>query len=192
MMIIVAVESDYYKFLSLGRFLNDKGFSVCYAGRMDQIWAPWRMPYIRAEKPTGDVCFLCAKAKETRDAENLILLRGKTAFVILNAFPYSPGHLLVAPYRHSGEMDDLSEQEMLEMFELTRRCRRLLDKTLRAEGFNIGLNLGKIAGAGLPDHLHIHIVPRWTGDTNFMPILADTRVMPEAMKEVYQKLKVAL
>lgn len=159
---------------------------------MDQLWAPWRIPYVRAEKPQKEGCFLCAKAGQSRDAENLLLLRGKTAFVILNAFPYSPGHLLIAPYRHSGEMDDWDREEMLELWELTRQCRRLLEKTIRAEGFNIGLNLGKLAGAGLPDHLHLHVVPRWEGDTNFLPVLADVRVMPEALGEVYQKLKAAL
>ena len=159
---------------------------------MEHLWAPWRIPYVRAKKPSGDPCFLCTKAAQTNDSENLILLRGKSAFVIINAFPYSPGHLMVAPYKHSGEMDDLAQQEIIELFDLTRRCRRLLTTALRAEGFNIGLNLGKIAGAGLTDHLHIHIVPRWVGDTNFMPILSDTRVLPEAMSEVYQKLKGAL
>ena len=165
---------------------------LLYDPPMEHLWAPWRIPYIRSVKPTGDQCFLCAKIAETRDEENLVLLRGKTAFVILNAFPYTPGHLLIAPYRHTGVMEDLSEQEMLEMFDLTRRGRRLLEKAVRAEGFNIGMNLGKIAGAGLPDHLHIHIVPRWTGDTNFMPVLSDVRVMPQAMNEVYRELKAAL
>ncbi len=159
---------------------------------MEHLWATWRMQYIRTAKETAGDCFLCRKAGENRDAENLLLIRGKTAFVILNAFPYSPGHLLIAPYRHSNEMDDLSKEEMTELFELTRRCRRLLEKAMRAEGFNIGINLGEIAGAGLPGHFHIHIVPRWSGDTNFMPVLADTRVLPEALSEVYRQLKAGI
>lgn len=154
---------------------------------MEQLWAPWRIEYILMEKPTG--CFLCQKPSVKTDEDNFIILRGKTNFVTMNAFPYNPGHLLVAPYRHTAILETLSSDELLEHFELVRSMVLLLKEAMRPDGFNIGLNLGKVAGAGVEDHIHTHIVPRWLGDTNYMPVIAETRVVPEGIAATYSKLK---
>jgi ATP adenylyltransferase len=154
---------------------------------MDSLWAPWRIKYILGEKEDG--CFFCRKSQEADDAKNLIVIRDRTCFALLNAYPYSPGHLMVAPYKHTGELDDLAEQELADLMLLTRRCKQLLTRAVKPEGFNIGINLGRPAGAGVLDHVHMHIVPRWNGDTNYMPVLADTRVLPQALDEVYAVLK---
>lgn len=157
---------------------------------MNFIFAPWRIEYIRAPKAQG--CFLCNLPKENRDEENLILYRGESCFVIMNNYPYNPGHLMIAPYRHVGELEGLSKEELLEMMLITQRMLSLLKKTMRPDGFNLGFNLGRVAGAGLEDHIHLHIVPRWSGDTNFMPVIADTKVVPQAVKDTYRALKDAL
>jgi ATP adenylyltransferase len=157
---------------------------------MQHLWAPWRMGYIRGPKEEG--CFFCRKTQENKDAANYVLVRDCTCFAMLNSFPYSPGHLMVAPYKHTGEMDDLSEQELADLMLLTRRCRQLLTRVVQPHGFNIGFNLGAVAGAGVLDHLHLHIVPRWQGDTNFMPVVSDTKVLPQALDEIYQLLKTGL
>jgi len=154
---------------------------------MEHIWAPWRMQFIRMKKPKG--CFLCENPQQGRDAQNYILYRGDKNFVIMNSYPYNPGHLMVAPYRHLASVEDLSEEERNEHFEIVNRCVRVLREELNPEGFNIGINLGKAAGAGITGHIHTHIVPRWHGDANFMPVLADTKVVPEALVEAYQRLK---
>jgi ATP adenylyltransferase len=154
---------------------------------MEHLWAPWRIRYILRERETG--CFFCRKSQESDDAKNLILIRERNCFALLNTFPYNAGHLMVAPYKHTGELDDLSEQELSEFMALTRRCKQLLAKALKPEGFNIGINLGRCAGAGVLDHIHMHIVPRWNGDTNFMPVLADTHVVPQALEELYATLR---
>jgi ATP adenylyltransferase len=155
---------------------------------MEHIWAPWRIGYVlQAEEKDG--CFLCEKPKEDNDEPNLILLRGKSNFIILNSFPYNPGHLMIVPYRHIGHLDRLSDEEAKEHFELVKRSLRLLTEVIKPAGFNIGMNLGKVAGAGVDDHVHTHIVPRWQGDTNFMPVISDTKVLPEALAETYKKLK---
>jgi len=153
---------------------------------MERLWAPWRIQYIRGQREEG--CFLCRKPQENRDDANYILFRERTCCALLNTFPYNAGHLLIAPYKHTGELDDLSEQELTEWMLLTRRCKRLLADALKPEGFNIGINLGRVAGAGVEDHLHLHIVPRWNGDTNYMPVLGDTRVVPQALDELYAEL----
>jgi ATP adenylyltransferase len=154
---------------------------------MDQIWAPWRMEFImKADKKSG--CFLCQKASEKNDEENLILYRGKQNFILLNAYPYNPGHLMVAPYRHIGNLLDTEEDELKEHYELIKMSVRLLTNIVRPAAFNVGMNLGKIAGAGVADHIHSHIVPRWQGDTNFMPVVAETKVLSEALAETYRKL----
>ena len=154
---------------------------------MDALWAPWRIGYILDKNQEG--CFLCRNPQSGDDAANLILLRERNCFVCLNAYPYNPGHLLVSPYRHTGELDDLGDQELSDMMLLTRRCKQILQRAMKPEGFNIGVNLGRVAGAGVLDHVHLHIVPRWGGDTNFMPVLSDTRVLPQALAEVYANLK---
>lgn len=154
---------------------------------MERIWAPWRIQYIQMEKQTG--CFLCEKCKENNDVSNYILYRGDKNFILLNSYPYNPGHLMVAPYRHVAGLEDLTRTERHEHFDMVSRSLRVLKQALKPTGFNIGINVGKAAGAGLVDHVHTHIVPRWEGDTNFMPVLADAKVLPEALKETYQKLR---
>ena len=154
---------------------------------MEHIWAPWRMEYILMNKPAA--CILCDKPAEKRDEPNYILHRAEKNFIILNAFPYNPGHLLVAPYRHIAGLDDLTVDELHEHYELVSQCIGVLRKALNPAGFNIGTNTGKVAGAGIDDHVHTHIVPRWQGDVNFMPVVADTRVIPEGLADTYRKLK---
>jgi ATP adenylyltransferase len=154
---------------------------------MKTIWAPWRITYIELAKPEG--CILCDKPKENKDAENYILFRGKHNFIILNSFPYNPGHLMVAPYRHVSSPEELGPEELLEHGQLTNRCLPALRETFGSRDFNIGMNLGTVAGAGIPGHMHSHIVPRFLGDTNFMPVLADTKVVPQALRDTYSKLK---
>ncbi len=155
---------------------------------MRMLWAPWRMEYIKiANKPKG--CILCDKPNESKDDENLILYRGKKNFVIMNLFPYNPGHLMVAPYRHLANIDDFTDEELHEHFEIVRRFVTISRETFNPGGFNMGINVGKIAGAGVEGHMHTHIVPRWQGDTNFMPVIGDMRVVSEGIKETYQRLK---
>lgn len=154
---------------------------------MEQIWAPWRIEYIVQAEKSG--CFLCQKPKEDNDESNFILYRGESNFVVLNSFPYNPGHLMVAPYHHIAHLDQLSNAESKEHFDMLKLSIRILTEVIKPAGFNIGMNLGKIAGAGLDDHLHTHIVPRWQGDTNFMPVVSNTKVLPEALAATYKKLK---
>ncbi len=157
---------------------------------MDRLWAPWRIEYILSEKEEG--CLFCRVINEDRDDENLILYRGKKAYVILNKYPYNNGHLMIVPYRHVPNIEDLDDDELLEICRLTTLSIRLLKHVMKPEGFNIGANIGKAAGAGIEEHFHLHIVPRWVGDTNFMPIISDTKVVVEAIKETYKKLKKGL
>ena len=166
------------------RIINGYAFLVTQA--MKSIWAPWRMDYILADKQAG--CFLCDLLQEDRDRDNLILLRAEHAFVVMNKYPYNNGHLMIAPYRHCALMEDLIDDESLALMQLTQRAVRVMKAVIKANGFNVGINLGKAAGAGLEEHLHIHVVPRWDGDTNFMPVLADTKVMPQALYEMYDQL----
>ncbi len=154
---------------------------------MEQIWAPWRIEYILQAEQGG--CFLCQKPEENNDESNFILYRGESNFIILNSFPYNPGHLMVAPYRHTGHLDELTDAESKEHFDMVKLGTKLLTEIMKPAGFNIGMNVGKIAGAGLDDHIHTHIVPRWQGDTNFMPVVANTKVLPEALAATYKKLK---
>lgn len=154
---------------------------------MKQIWAPWRIQYIQTEKLKG--CILCEKPEEKSDAANYILYRGERNFVIMNSYPYNPGHLMVAPYRHIANLEELAREELYEHFEIVALGIKVLRQVFNPAGFNIGINVGKIAGAGIDDHVHTHIVPRWQGDTNFMPVLSDVRVMPEALAETYRKLE---
>lgn len=156
---------------------------------MERLWAPWRLEYIAAERSDG--CIFCDFPGQNEDEKLKILLRGKHAFVIMNTFPYSNGHLLVTPYRHLSDITELTDEENLEMMSLTQICCKALRQVCRPDGFNIGMNLGAAAGAGIADHLHLHIVPRWIGDTNFMPVLGDAKVIPEALETTYAKLKEA-
>jgi len=158
---------------------------------MERLWAPWRIEYITSPKDNNE-CVLCAAPAGTNDEETLLVYRGSRNFILMNRFPYSPGHLLVAPYLHTADLADLSGETGVEHLELVRLCVDLLSDATRADGFNIGLNLGRVAGAGLDKHLHTHVVPRWQGDSNFMPVLADTRVMSESLSSMYSKLRNAL
>ena len=154
---------------------------------MEHIWAPWRIQYILMDKPEG--CILCDKPGQKNDAQNYILYRGSKNFIILNAYPYNPGHLMIAPYRHIANLEDLTDEELHEHFAIVRRSVRLLKEVFKPDGFNIGINMGKVAGAGIDEHVHTHIVPRWQGDTNFMPVFSDVKVVNEALAETYEKLR---
>jgi ATP adenylyltransferase len=153
---------------------------------MKHIWAPWRIEYIQAEKAAG--CIFCDKPKENKDAENYILLRGEHNFIMLNSYPYNPGHLLIACYRHIGTPEKLATAERNEHFELVNRSIKVLKEALQPGGFNIGANVGRVAGAGIEDHFHSHIVPRWQGDTNYITVMADIRVVPQALADTYKTL----
>ena len=154
---------------------------------MERLWAPWRMRYIETVPAGG--CFLCEAPKKGDDEASYILFRGQENFVILNSYPYNAGHLMVAPYREVASLEGLTDAELKEHFELVRRSVKVLKQVFKAEGFNIGINIGRIAGAGVGGHIHTHIVPRWSGDSNFMPVLGDTKVINEALSETYRKLK---
>jgi ATP adenylyltransferase len=157
---------------------------------MEQLWAPWRLSYVTAGKPPAgeEPCFLCRGLAAGDDRAHLIVLRTPLSVVVLNRFPYNNGHLLVAPVAHKATLQDLTAEELLEVMETVRRLVAVLGERMHPDGFNIGLNLGKSAGAGLPGHLHWHIVPRWDGDTNFMPVLADTKVIVQSLDALYDSL----
>jgi ATP adenylyltransferase len=147
------------------------------------------MAYIGGEQPQG--CIFCTKPDEERDAANYIVARAEHAFVMLNAFPYNSGHLLIIPYRHVADYTQLREEELLDLGRLTQQGLAALSRAFHPDGHNVGMNLGAPAGAGIADHVHLHIVPRWSGDTNFMPVLADVKVLPEALAETFRKLREA-
>ena len=152
------------------------------------LWAPWRLEYILEEK--DNKCFLCNK-EEHSDSESdfLVVYRGKYSFVILNAYPYSSGHLMVAPYLHIGDISELDKKILHEIMDLCVESKNVLTKLMSPDAFNIGFNLGSAAGAGLEEHLHLHIVPRWSGDTNFMPVISDTRIIPQSLQETAEEIK---
>lgn len=152
------------------------------------LWAPWRVEYF---KRAANADFLSDAAKTSDDAAHLVVARRRNSFLIMNGFPYTVGHLMAVPYRKVADLSDLTDAEKLELFELAELAQRLLREVVRAQGFNVGLNLGACSGAGVADHLHLHIVPRWAGDHNFMPVLADTRVLPEALDSLYARLMAA-
>lgn len=158
----------------------------------DILWTPWRLDFILGAKKPG--CVLCDKVHQGpgKDAENLVLYRGQHCFVILNLYPYSTGHLMVLPYLHTSDFVSLEPDTLAELADLSRRSVALVKQTHRPDGLNLGMNLGKVAGAGIDDHLHMHVVPRWNGDNNFMPVLGGTRLMPETLDQTYAKLKPAL
>lgn len=159
---------------------------------MEVIRAPWRMGYIdSASKPSASEqnnCFLCEYAAQDHDEENLVVARGTYSYVLMNRYPYSTGHLMATPYRHTSDFTDLRPEEYCELFSFSQTAVTVLRQIMRPEGFNLGMNLGKVAGAGLDSHLHLHIVPRWNGDTNFMSVTAETKVLPQALSETYQRL----
>jgi ATP adenylyltransferase len=160
---------------------------------MERLWTPWRMQYIKSaatdDEPEG--CIFCELPKAGDDEQALILHRDDRAFVILNKFPYNPGHLMVAPFRHVGDLAEVEQEELAQTMALVRTAVRVIRDGWEPNGFNVGMNLGRGAGAGIPDHVHWHVVPRWDGDTNFMPVLGQTKVLPELLEETYANLKPA-
>jgi ATP adenylyltransferase len=157
---------------------------------MEHLWAPWRMTYINKDAKPAE-CIFCDKLAEQRDAENLILYRGGRCFVIMNLFPYNNGHLMVAPYAHLPSIEELDRRTLADLMSTAQQCLAALHTAMHPDGFNMGINQGHVAGAGIADHVHLHVVPRWNGDTNFMPVLADTKVMPDFLQNTYRQLKAA-
>jgi len=157
---------------------------------LQHLWAPWRMNYVAGKKPDG--CIFCIKVGQSRDEENHILYRAQHNFVILNAYPYNSGHLMVVPYEHLSCITELSDEQREEMFVIAQGCAQLLKEHLHAEGVNLGMNIGEAAGAGIDQHLHLHVVPRWNGDTNYMTTVAGTRIVPQDLDETYESLKPVL
>ena len=151
---------------------------------MNILWAPWRRAFIKIRKIKG--CVFCVQGKKNKGA--LIIRRSMLSFAMLNIYPYNSGHIMISPFRHVKDLKGLNDEELLDIIKLTRDVQVLLEKKLKPHGFNTGINTGKVAGAGYKDHLHIHIVPRWKGDSNFMPVLADTKVVPQSLKELYRIL----
>lgn len=158
-----------------------------------RIWAPWRLTYVKdAAKGSGEGCIFCVKPTEGDDAANLIVHRGERSFVMLNLFPYTSGHLMVAPYEHLGRLQELPAATLAEMMELAQRAMSRLEEVYEPQGYNVGFNQGRVAGAGVEHHIHLHVVPRWAGDNNFMPVIADTKVMPQTLEQSYEALRGAL
>ena len=158
---------------------------------MEKLWSPWRSKYIKSlsEEKDDDKCIFCEAAKnDVNDPENLLVRKGESTFTLLNLYPYNNGHLMIVPFRHIGDLDDLSDQEGSEIFRELQLAHRALLDISKPQGFNIGANLGRIGGAGIDEHIHFHIVPRWSGDTNFMPVLGDVKVISQELKETKIKL----
>ena len=155
-----------------------------------RIWAPWRLAYVKdADKDSGEQCIFCVKPEAGDDEANLIVHRGERCFVILNLFPYTNGHLMVAPYEHVATLPEVEAETVAELMALAQEAMRILERTYSPHGYNVGFNQGRVAGAGVEHHIHMHVVPRWGGDTNFMPVLADTRVMPQSLEQSYSALR---
>ncbi len=159
---------------------------------MESLHAPWRIEYILAPKPERAESLFTRIAQSSDDEANLVLARERSCYALLNAYPYTGGHLMVVPYKQVRDLNGLTDEELAELLKLTRRCQNALTRLMKPEGFNIGINLGKVAGAGILEHVHIHVVPRWQGDTNFMPVLAQTTVVPQALHELAAQLRTAL
>jgi len=159
---------------------------------MESLHAPWRIEYILAPKPQASESLFVRIAQACDDEANHVIARDKTCFALLNTYPYNGGHLMIVPYRQTADLEELTDEELTGLWKLTRRCQRALKLVMKPDGFNIGINLGKVAGAGIAEHLHIHVVPRWLGDTNFMPVLAGTTVVPQALRELASQLRAAL
>lgn len=159
---------------------------------MEPLHAPWRIKYLQAPKPATMENLFANIAQSNDDEAHLVIARDRTCYALLNSYPYAGGHLMVVPYKQVSDLNALTDEEMTDLMKLTRRCQNALTKVMKPDGFNIGMNLGKAAGAGIQSHLHIHIVPRWMGDINFMPMLANTVVVPEALADLAAKLRVVL
>jgi ATP adenylyltransferase len=159
---------------------------------MEPLHAPWRIEYILALKPALEQSLFTTIAQSNDDEANYVVARDRTCYALLNKYPYAGGHLMIVPYKQTPDFNGLTEEEMSDLMKLTRRCQNALTKVMKPDGFNLGINLGKCAGAGIAEHLHIHIVPRWNGDTNFMPVLAGTTVVPQALSELAGQLRAAL
>jgi ATP adenylyltransferase len=160
---------------------------------MEQLHAPWRIGYILAPKALPQDQSIFAHIGMANDDEaNYVIARERTCFALLNRYPYTGGHLMVVPYKQIPDLHDLTEEELLDLMKLVRRCQAALTKVMKPAGFNIGINLGRAAGAGIAEHLHVHVVPRWAGDTNFMPVIGNTAVLPEALADIAAKLRAAL
>lgn len=158
---------------------------------MESLHAPWRIEYILAPKPEKPASLFAHIAQSSDDIANHVLVRERSCYALLNRYPYNGGHVLVVPYKESPDLNGLTDDELADLWKLTRRCINVLKQQMKCDGFNVGLNLGKVAGAGILEHVHVHIVPRWLGDTNFMPILADTNVVPQALTELAATLRAA-
>jgi ATP adenylyltransferase len=157
---------------------------------VERLWAPWRMEYIgQAREGKDQGCLFCEKPKEGDDEKALIVARNELSFAMLNRYPYNSGHLMVAPFHHVGELEEIEDEESLDMQRLMQRCVKALKEAMQPDGFNIGMNLGTVAGAGIPDHLHWHVVPRWNGDTNFMPVVGGGKVIPQLLDESLRILR---
>lgn len=159
---------------------------------MESLHAPWRIEYILAPKPQMSASLFAQIAQSSDDITNLVIARDRTCYALLNRYPYNGGHLLVVPYKQSPDLNDLTDDELADLWRLARRCLNAVKAVMKPDGFNVGLNLGKVAGAGIAEHVHIHIVPRWLGDTNFMPVIAQTSVVPQALAELAAQLRAAL
>ena len=159
---------------------------------MDSLHAPWRIEYILSPKPKLDASLFTRIAQSSDDVENLVIVRDRTCYALLNRYPYNGGHIMVVPYKEVCDLHGLTDEELADLWKLARRCLSALTAVMKPDGFNVGINLGKVAGAGIEEHLHIHIVPRWNGDTNFMPVIAGAGVLPEALKDVAAKLRAEL
>lgn len=159
---------------------------------MESLHAPWRIEYILAPKPARVESVFTQVAQSSEDEKNCVIARERSCFALLNTYPYTGGHLMVVPYKQVQDLGDLTDEELTDLVKLTRRCQQALTRVMKPEGFNIGINLGRVAGAGIIEHLHIHVVPRWQGDTNFMPVLAGTTVVPQALRELAAQLRTAL
>ena len=156
---------------------------------MEHLWAPWRMAYIDSGDKKDEGCIFCVKAAEDNDAENLILYRGERCFVLMNLYPYNNGHLMIAPYVHVASIEELDAPTLTDIMTTAQQCLAALRDAIHPHGYNMGINQGTTAGAGIADHVHFHVVPRWNGDTNFMPVLADVKVMPDYLQNTYRQLK---
>ena len=159
---------------------------------MENLWAPWRMTFIAPKTPQSQECIFCTQPAEHRDEENHILYRGERCYMMLNRYPYNNGHLMIAPFQHEGTIENLSAETLAELMAQAQLALKALRFAMKPDGFNMGINEGKVAGAGFADHMHLHIVPRWNGDTNFMPVIAEIKVMPQHLDLVYQQLKEAI
>jgi len=156
---------------------------------MERLWRPWRINYVNnIESLRDEGCIFCTKPAQDDDRKSLILYRGDSAFIIMNLYPYNTGHVMIAPYRHVGELELLDGAEMKELMELTSLAVKASKAEMKPQGFNVGMNLGQAAGAGFAGHVHVHVVPRWQGDTNFMPVVGESKVMPESLEDTYDRL----